>query len=101
MLSIRNTAQEALNRFDLHNGQFYGTYKYKNLQWELNGISIGFGDLTEDQILHIATCLEEGERFVGWNENHGGPWQQGDTPMIRISNENIQLRDEIYAQEGR
>jgi hypothetical protein len=92
--------KEILNRFNLKNGQFFAFYLYKNLQWFLNGTYVGFGDLREQDVLNISLLLEDGEEFVGWNEHHGTQFQQTDTPMIRITNQNTILRQEIVEREG-
>jgi hypothetical protein len=92
--------EDILKRFELRDGQFFGRYLYKNQQWYLNGTYVGFGDLRDDDVLRIATELDDGEEFVGWNEHHGTQWQQTDTPFIRITNQNIILRDEIVEREG-
>lgn len=95
------TNEEIQTRFELFNGQFFAWYRYKNLQWFLDGVYIGFGDLRDEDILRIAVTLEDGEVFVGWNEHHGSPVQQTNTPMVRISNQHIMLREEIVEKEGR
>lgn len=79
----------ALERFDLRHGQFYGVFKYKNLWWELDGETIGYGDLTEEQIAHIQTQLRTNETFRGWNEHHGTQFQQTERPMVYITNQRI------------
>lgn len=92
--------EDMLKRFNLRNGQFFAYYAYKNLQWFLNGVHIGFGDLRDDDILHIAVTLEDGEEFVGWNEHHGTQWQQTDLPMLKIASMDIKLRQDIIKENG-
>lgn len=77
-------------RFGLHDGQFFGYYRYKNLWWWLNGKEIGYGDLREEDIQRISQRLSDGEEFVGWNEHHQTRFQQTRFPMIRI------LPGEVY-----
>lgn len=90
-----------LRRFKLTDGQFFAHYRYKNLQWFLDGRRIGYGDLTDDQILYISERLNQDQEFVGWNEHHGGPNQQTNSPMIRITSSDIKFREDIVATEGR
>jgi len=86
---------EMLERFGLHDGQFFGGYKYKNLWWTLNGVDIGFGDLRSYDIVCISVLLKEDEKFVGWHESRGMPHQQTEHPMVIIENKRITYRDEI------
>lgn len=97
---VEKTEKEIRERFEIYDGQFFAEYRYKNLQWDLNGRKIGYGDLRDEDILRISETLEEGEEFVGWNEHHGGPHQQTNTPMVRITREDIKLRTDIVEEEG-
>ena len=72
------------NRLCLNDGQFFSTYKFKNVQWYLNGKRIGFGDLRTIDIIHIGEALTEGEIFEAFNEHHMTPWMQRESPMVRI-----------------
>ena len=95
------TNKEILSKFRLLNGQFFAFYAYKNLQWFLDGCYIGFGDLRDEDILFIQTQLEDGQEFVGWNEHHGTQWQQTKTPMVRITNKQFTMREDIINKEGK
>lgn len=92
---------DQLLRFELIYGQYFAEYVYKNLNWRLNDEPIGFGDLRAEDIGRIAKKLHEDEEFVGWNEHHGTQFQQTNTPMIRIKQEFIALREDIVKAEGR
>jgi hypothetical protein len=88
------------NRFGIFNGQFFATYRYKNLWWFLDKRPIGFGDLRDQDISKIQEELVEGEEFVGWNEHHNSHFHQTDTPMIRISPGEVLHRQDIVKIEG-
>lgn len=79
----------ALERFGLNDGQFYGVWTFKNLWWTLDGVSIGYGDLTDAQIRHIQDNLREGETFRGFNEHHGTRWQQTELPILHITKDRV------------
>lgn len=89
---------ELRERFALRNGQFFGHYRYKNLQWELNGQFFGFGDLRDQDIIRIQEELAPDETFIGWNEHHGTDWQQTEVPMVLITNTNIMFRKELVEE---
>lgn len=95
------TLEDILARFKIHDGQFFGDYKYKNLWWELDGQKLGYGDLRLSDILYIQTQLNDGEEFVGWNEHHFSEFRQTKTPMIRIRQDSVKYREDIVAEEGR
>lgn len=88
-------------RFGLHDGQFFGHYRYKNLQWFSDGTYIGYGDLRNEDIDRIQQNLHDGEVFEGFNEHHGTEWQQTSTPMVRITTDRVMHRAEIQEKEGR
>lgn len=97
--------QEALDRFKLTTAQFFATYRYKNLWWDLNwgdvnNAYIGYGDLRNSDIRQIQKALKDGEEFVGWHEHHGSKYQTTKTPMIRITNTQVLHREDIIAKEG-
>jgi hypothetical protein len=58
-------------RFGLTDGQVKANLHHKNLWWHLNGNLIGFGDLDDDNILNIASNLNDDETFVGFREFRG------------------------------
>jgi hypothetical protein len=93
--------EKLCERFGLKNGQFFGTYVYKNLHWSINGTFFGFGDLRNEDIERIKNELNEGEEVAGWNEHHfAKEYQQTKTPMIRIRPEGVMYRQDIVAEEG-
>jgi hypothetical protein len=57
----------------------------KNLRWYLNDREFGFGDLSESNVLVIASNLEPGEVFKGYNEHHMTEWMQCENPIIIIN----------------
>lgn len=91
--------QAMCERFVLKNGQFFAYYRYKNLQWELNGEFFGYGDLRDDDLIRIQEELSEYETFKGWNEHHGTEWQQTDIPMVVITHDDIKFREEIFQED--
>lgn len=76
--------RELQSRFSLSNGQMRSPYRFKNVRWYLNGEYFGCGDLIDSDIERIAMCLDNGELFEGFNEHHGGAFQQTTFPYIRI-----------------
>jgi hypothetical protein len=92
-------APDMRDRFNLRNGQFFGSYEYKNLWWEINGQFFGFGDLNEADIYRIRLALQEDEIFQGWNEHHLSEWQQTDVPMIRITRECVKYHGELLSEK--
>jgi hypothetical protein len=93
----REDNDKICERLGLKNGQFFGKFRYKNLKWQLDDIVFGYGDLTDDQLLHIAETLESGEKFVGWNEHQWTNFQQSEMPMVVITSNDILFRQEIMA----
>jgi len=59
--------------FGLWDGQIRGNLRFKNLWWILDGKEFGYGDLSDDDLLHIMERLSPGEIFEGlwesWNYN--------------------------------
>lgn len=92
-------AIEVADRFGLRHGQLWAEYKLKNQQWFLNGKKIGFGDLRTSDILRISNTLEEGEVFEGFNEHHGGQFQQRENPMVTIKLHNIDFPNPVRVSD--
>lgn len=93
-----NKHDEMRERFGLRHGQFFAFYRYKNLQWELNGEFFGYGDLRDDDIIRIQEALTEDETFIGWNEHHMTNWHQTDIPMVVITHDNFKFRAELIEE---
>lgn len=87
--------EQLCERFGLRHGQFFAHYRYKNLQWALNGEFFGYGDLRDGDLIRIQESLADDETFVGWNEHHGTDWQQTSMPMVIVTDNNIMFRKEI------
>ncbi len=73
-----------LSRFYLVHGQFFAYNVVNNVQWFLNDLEIGFGDLREKDIENVRRMIEPGEVFEGYHEAHGTNYQQQENPRIRI-----------------
>lgn len=87
--------QEVRKRFYLNNDAIWHDARFTNLQWTLNGERFGQGDIREKDMRIIQGCLEEGETFEGWNQHHGGPHQQCEQPMVRVTSTNIKRPDHV------
>lgn len=83
MLPTESRIKELRERFGVWNGQFWGYYKYKNLNWYLvnykdnfNNISdvtdgewFNYGDIREEDIDRLKNLLKTGEALIlGWKE---------------------------------
>lgn len=79
----------AKERFGLNHQQFFAEFKHKNLFWVLDGQTIGFGDLRQEDIELIQLQLREDEEFLGYNEHHATTWQQTPHAVIRITHDEI------------
>lgn len=90
--SVPNSHREvARERFGLTNGQYFAEYRFKNLWWVLNGVTIGYGDLRDEDLKRIHSALEPTDVFLGWNEHHGTQFQQLDLPVVWINHDKIRF----------
>jgi len=95
-IDINQERKALCARFGLFDGQFFASNRYKNLQWFLNGMAIGYGDLTTDQIVNIQRELSDGERFVGHSEHWGTRFQTSKHPRVIITPDRIYHAQEIH-----
>lgn len=79
-------------RMLLKHGQMRDPNVYHNLWWSFNygGVAFGHGDLDRDDMVHILDYVGHPSHevpiiFTGWNEFHGGKWQNTAYPMVHIS----------------
>lgn len=90
MLPTQERIKELQTRFDVTNGQFFGEYRFKNLNWYLgDGIMtpaekdewFNYGDIREEDIPRVQALLVPGEILtLGWKEL--GP-DKKDDPVFR------------------
>lgn len=97
---MEDVTQEQRNcsRFDVHNGQFFGENRYKNLNWYIGpfaGITdrrllswFCFGDIREEDLARLSEKLHPSEALVlGWKDlppNHFEDDFFGDGGGIRM-----------------
>lgn len=89
------------NRFGIRSGNVRSDFKgfpfLKNQWWYLNEEYIGYGDLSQDDILRIAMELHDDEKFVTFNEHDGlfaqesdiTPFEAGLKARVIITNKDI------------
>jgi hypothetical protein len=86
MYPTEERIKELRERFGVHNGQYWGYYRFKNLNWYLgDGIMTPgekdewfcYGDIRDEDIPRLAALLNPGEILtLGWKEL--GPDQKED-----------------------
>lgn len=100
------TKEELQARFGLRDHQMRsdnnGRPFTKNQWWYLNEVEVGYGDLSQDDVIRISETLEDDETFVTFNEYDGhtafeayvSPFEFGHRPRLVISSKDIQFPQE-------
>lgn len=101
----------AFVRFGLRDGQIRSDrdgFPFAKNQWwfltlvKLGSLSLGYGDLSQDEVLAISEKLEDGEVFTTFNEAQGmtskekfrTPFEMNMTPRMIITNKEIRFPQE-------